>query len=73
MHVNLHIIHPEYHMKLRLMLHTNCALMKFAEKITSRIDLIRHVSFPLSIRDDPVFSICKKITNQDKINKIKLL
>jgi len=41
--------------------------MKFAGKITSRIDSIRDVAFRLSIGDDPVLCICKQIINQDKI------
>ncbi len=54
MHVNLPIIHPEYHMKLQLVRHTNCAQMKNTGQITSSIDSKRDEAFHISIWDDLV-------------------
>ncbi len=55
MHVNLHIIHLEYHLKLQLVHHTNCAQMKYTRQITSSIDPIKDEAFLISIWDDLVF------------------
>ncbi len=67
MRVNLHIIHPEYHIKLQLVHHTNCAQIKYAGQITSSIDPIKNEAFLISIWDDlvlrkmvvnPVLTVC---------------
>lgn len=54
MHVNVHIISPEYRMKLQLVHHTNCAQMKYTGQIASSIDSIRDEAFYISIWDNPV-------------------
>lgn len=61
MHVNLHIIHPEYRMKLQLVHHTNCAQMKYMKQIASCIDSISDETFCISIWDDPV--LCRMVGN----------